>query len=109
MLLCSITSYDASGRIEDLASDLNINLASIAIGSSEGFELTEKAINSASRSGTWVLLKNVHLAPNWLIQLEKKIHALQSHKSFRLFLSMDIMPKVNILRIIQYIILKNMI
>ena len=65
-----------------------------SLGSAEGFKSSEKAINSASKSGTWVLLKNVHLAPNWLVQLEKKIHALKSHPSFRLFLSMDITPKV---------------
>ena len=25
-------------------------------------------------TGGWVLLKNVHLVPNWLAQLEKRIH-----------------------------------
>lgn len=94
MLLCSITGYDASGKIEDLAQDLGKELHSIAIGSAEGFEASDKAISSASRTGHWVLLKNVHLAPNWLSQLEKKIHSLQTHPSFRIFLSMDIMPKV---------------
>jgi dynein heavy chain 1 len=47
-----------------------------------------------------VLLKNVHLAPQWLVQLEKKIHALTPHASFRLFLTTEINPKlpVNLLR-----------
>ena len=94
MLLCSITGYDASGKIEDYANENGKQLTSIAIGSAEGFEAAEKAINTASRSGTWVLLKNVHLAPSWSTQLEKKIHGLKSHSSFKLFLSMDIMPKV---------------
>jgi len=94
MLLCSITGYDASGKIEDYASEIGKQLSSIAIGSAEGFEAAEKAINSASRSGNWVLLKNVHLAPSWSAQLEKKIHGLKCHSSFKLFLSMDIMPKV---------------
>lgn len=45
-------------------------------------------------------MKNVHLAPQWLLQLEKKLHSLQPHTSFRLFLTMDIHPKipVNLLR-----------
>ena len=94
MLLCSITGYDASGRIEELAFEMGKQLSSIAIGSAEGFEAAEKAINSASRSGNWVLLKNVHLAPSWSAQLETKIHGLKSHASFKLFLSMDIIPKV---------------
>jgi hypothetical protein len=47
-----------------------------------------------------VLLKNVHLAPQWLVQLEKKIHTLVPHAGFRLFLTTEINPKlpVNLLR-----------
>jgi len=47
-----------------------------------------------------VMLKNVHLAPQWLVQLEKKLHSLQPHAAFRLFLTMEINPKlpVNLLR-----------
>lgn len=46
------------------------------------------------------MLKNVHLAPGWLMQLEKKLHSLQPHACFRLFLTMEINPKVpvNLLR-----------
>ena len=48
----------------------------------------------------WVLLKNVHLAPTWLTSLEKKLHSIQAHSGFRLFLTCDITPKlpVNLLR-----------
>ena len=41
------------------------------------------------------MLKNVHLAPQWLVQLEKKLHSLTPHANFRLFLTMEINPKVN--------------
>lgn len=44
------------------------------------------------------MLKNVHLAPGWLMQLEKKLHSLQPHACFRLFLTMEINPKVRRLR-----------
>lgn len=69
-------------------------------GSVEGFNQATKAINSATKSGRWVMLKNVHLAPQWLIQLEKKLHSLTPHANFRLFLTMEINPKlpVNLLR-----------
>lgn len=40
------------------------------------------------------MLENVHLAPGWLMQLEKKLHSMQPHASFRLFLTMEINPKV---------------
>lgn len=100
ILMCSVPGYDASGRVDDLAAELNRPITSIAIGSAEGFSQAEKAINSASKSGKWVMLKNVHLAPQWLVQLEKKLHALQSNPSFRLFLTLEIHPKipVNLLR-----------
>jgi len=64
-------------------------------GSAEGFSQADKAINSATKSGRWVMLKNVHLAPQWLVQLEKKLHSLTPHAHFRLFLTMEINPKVS--------------
>lgn len=93
-LLCSVPGFDASGRVDDLAAELGKPCASIAIGSAEGFSQAERAINMAVKSGRWVLLKNVHLAPQWLVQLEKKLHSLQPHAGFRLFLTMEINPKV---------------
>uniref|UniRef100_A0A8C5Q446 AAA+ ATPase domain-containing protein n=1 Tax=Leptobrachium leishanense TaxID=445787 RepID=A0A8C5Q446_9ANUR len=100
ILMCSVPGYDASGRGEDLAAEQNTQITSIAIGSAEGFNQAEKAINTAVKSGRWVMLKNVHLAPGWLMQLEKKLHSLQPHACFRLFLTMEINPKVpvNLLR-----------
>jgi dynein heavy chain 1 len=100
ILMCSVPGYDASGRVDDMAAELNKGITSIAIGSAEGFSQADKAINSAIKSGRWVMLKNVHLAPQWLVQLEKKLHSLQPHAAFRLFLTMEINPKlpVNLLR-----------
>ena len=94
VLLCSAPGFDASGRVDDLATELNRQITSIAIGSAEGFSQADKAINSAVKSGRWVMLKNVHLAPQWLVQLEKKLHSLQPHAQFRLFLTTEIHPKV---------------
>ena len=62
ILMCSVTGFDASGHVEDLAAETNKQIISIAIGSSEGFTQAEKAINTSSKTGRWVLLKNVHLA-----------------------------------------------
>ncbi|XP_012579828.1 PREDICTED: cytoplasmic dynein 1 heavy chain 1, partial [Condylura cristata] len=100
VLMCSVPGYDASGHVEDLAAEQNTQITSIAIGSAEGFSQADKAINTAVKSGRWVMLKNVHLAPGWLMQLEKKLHSLQPHACFRLFLTMEINPKVpvNLLR-----------
>lgn len=100
ILLCSAPGYDASGRVDDLAELSKKPITSIAMGSSEGFNQAEMAINGAAKSGRWVMLKNVHLAPQWLIQLEKKLYSLEPNPNFRLFLTLEIHPKipVNLLR-----------
>jgi dynein heavy chain 1 len=41
-------------------------LISVAIGSAEGFDLADKAMKEGVKNGTWIMLKNVHLAPSWL-------------------------------------------
>merc|ERR1719481_1144735 len=78
ILMCSVPGYDASSRVDDLAAELKKPVTSIAIGSAEGFGEAEKAINTAVRTGRWVLLKNVHLAPSWLVTLEKKLHSISA-------------------------------
>ncbi|XP_006454562.1 dynein heavy chain protein 1 [Agaricus bisporus var. bisporus H97] len=98
--LVSVHGYDASYRVENLIKNTNSRSTSVAMGSQEGFTLADQAIAAASRQGTWVLLKNVHLSPAWLGQLEKKLQTLNPHRNFRLFLTMEANPSipVNILR-----------
>jgi len=98
--LASVPGYDASYRIDNLCRSAGATCVSVAMGSMEGFRLAEQAIASAARTGSWVLLKNVHLAPGWLGQLEKRLHSLSPSKSFRLFLTMETNPviPINILR-----------
>ncbi|RXW18442.1 hypothetical protein EST38_g7401 [Candolleomyces aberdarensis] len=98
--LVSVPGYDASYRVENLVKNTGARFSSVAMGSQEGFTLADQAIATASRQGTWVLLKNVHLAPSWLGQLEKKLQTLNPHPNFRLFLTLEINPSipVNILR-----------
>ena len=101
ILFCSAPGFDASTKIESLARQLNKNFLSIAIGSSEGFELVEKNWASKIKSGEWLVLKNVHLAPNWLNEIEKSLYANEPNPNFRLFLTMEFNPKIpaNVLRI----------
>jgi len=98
--LISVTGYDASYRVDNLIKNTGARSTSVAMGSQEGFTLADQAIATAARQGTWVLLKNVHLAASWLGQLEKKLQTLNPHRSFRLFLTMEANPSipVNILR-----------
>ncbi|RHY29832.1 hypothetical protein DYB32_004823 [Aphanomyces invadans] len=103
ILLCSKPGFDASSRVDELASILNKKLSSVAMGSAEGFDVAEKALNTAIKQGTWLLLRNVHLCPSWLLTVEKKLYSVResSHKDFRLFLTSEIHPQlpVNLLRL----------
>ena len=100
LALVSVSGYDASYRVDNLVRDSSARCASVAMGSQEGFTQADQAVALAARQGTWVLLKNVHLAPTWLGQLEKKLQTLNPHRNFRLFLTMEANPSipVNILR-----------
>ncbi|TXT09077.1 hypothetical protein VHUM_02551 [Vanrija humicola] len=98
--LASVPGHDASYRVENLCRSVGATCTSVAMGSVEGFSLADQAIANAARTGTWVLLKNVHLAPGWLAQLGKRLHSLSPNQGFRLFLTMETNPviPVNILR-----------
>lgn len=98
--LSSSPGFDASYKVDGLVERMHTTCANIAMGSNEGLESADKAISNAAASGTWVLIKNVHLAPSWLQSLEKRLDSLKPHASFRLFLSMESSPKipVNLIR-----------
>lgn len=53
VLLCSVPGFDASGRVDDLAAELNKQISSIAIGSAEGFNQADRAINMACKTGRY--------------------------------------------------------
>ncbi|KAH1852909.1 hypothetical protein KXX54_006190 [Aspergillus fumigatus] len=98
--LSSSPGFDASYKVDALVERMHATCANIAMGSNEGLESADKAISNAATAGTWVLVKNVHLAPSWLQSLEKRLESLKPHKDFRLFLSMESSPKipVNLIR-----------
>lgn len=100
LCLVSVPGYDASYRVDDLVRATSARCTSVAMGSAEGVTLAEQAIASAARTGAWVLLKNVHLAPVWLGQLEKRLQTSGPNRAFRLFLTMEATPSIpaNILR-----------
>ena len=50
----------------------------------------EDTVTKAVAAGDWVLLENLHLAENWLLELEQiiaKIDKETANNKFRLFLS----------------------
>lgn len=97
LLLCSAPGHDVSGRVEAMARDLKKSLSAVAMGSSEGFDTAESLVSTASKQGTWVMLKNVHLCTEWLRDtLVKKIQSFgpSTHKDFRLFITSEINPRL---------------
>ena len=98
--LCSSPGFDASYKVDNLVAQTRTNCTNIAMGSNEGLATADKAVSNAAANGSWVLVKNVHLAPTWLQSLEKRMESLKPHADFRLFLSMESSPKipVNLLR-----------
>lgn len=98
--LSSSPGFDASYKVDNLVERERVTCSNIAMGSNEGAATADKAISNAATTGNWVLVKNVHLAPQWLQSLEKRLEALKPNPDFRLFLSMESSPKipVNLLR-----------
>ncbi|KAF2458872.1 dynein heavy chain [Lineolata rhizophorae] len=98
--LSSSPGFDASYKVDNLVERSRASCTNIAMGSNEGLASADKSISNAAATGSWVLVKNVHLAPTWLQSLEKRIDSLKPHPDFRLFLSMESSPKipVNLLR-----------
>ncbi|TVY46530.1 Dynein heavy chain, cytoplasmic [Lachnellula occidentalis] len=98
--LCSSPGFDASYKVDNLVERSRATCTNIAMGSNEGLATADKAISNAAANGSWVLVKNVHLAPTWLQSLEKRMDSLKPHPDFRLFLSMESSPRipVNLLR-----------
>ena len=94
--LCSSPGFDASYKVDLLVEQQQAKCSNIAMGSAEGIASSDKAIASAAATGSWVLIKNVHLTPSWLQSLEKRLNSLRPHPEFRLFLSMESSPKISV-------------
>ena len=97
LLLCSAPGHDVSGRVEKMAKFESKELSSVAMGSVEGYRTAENLIASASKRGTWVMLKNCHLCTDWLEgTLVKILQSLNAgtHRDFRIFITSEISPKL---------------
>lgn len=101
IMMVSVPGFDPSGKVTEVAQAQKKSLQSAAMGSEEGFNVADKAIKAASNAGSWVLLKNVHLAIKWLSELEKKLYSMNPQQNFRLFLTMEFNPRIpaNLIRL----------
>uniref|UniRef100_A0A0A9W8L3 Dynein beta chain, ciliary n=1 Tax=Lygus hesperus TaxID=30085 RepID=A0A0A9W8L3_LYGHE len=66
------------------------NFHNVSLG--QGQEIVaERAMETGSKLGHWVILQNIHLVTKWLPTLDKRMEAAQSkpHPDFRLFISAE--------------------
>ncbi|KAJ8607590.1 hypothetical protein MRB53_040174 [Persea americana] len=92
--LCASPGFDASYKVDQLVERTQAVCASVAMGSNESAASADTALATAATNGTWIMIKNVHLAADWLQNLVKRIDSLKPHQDFRLFLSMETSPKI---------------
>lgn len=94
LAMCGVAGYDASGIVEACAVSKQMACAEVALGSPEATGMADRAIISAARSGSWVLIKNAHLAPVWLAQLPSRLTSQKPHERCRIFLTCELSPSV---------------
>jgi dynein heavy chain len=67
------------------AEKCGMQVSYISLGQGQG-PLAEQMIGEAAHRGSWVVLQNCHLAPSWMMTLEKIVERLSSsHSDFRLW------------------------
>jgi len=91
-ILCTSPGYDPSSQIESYVSH---KIISLAIGSSDTYKNIEDTIMESSKSPNWIIVKNVHLAPQWLKSFIKNISRADLHREFRLFFTSEINSKIS--------------
>merc|ERR1719242_986768 len=100
ILLASTPGNDPSEQVDGVAREkfglsmVDKKYQAFSLGAPKDYERADNAITQATKKGTWVCLKNVHLSPEWLQTLGKRLNRLKKDPNFRLFMTMEIHPKV---------------
>lgn len=89
IILSSAAGFDAGARVDSLAASRRVKYKAFAMGSVEILSAADAAVTWAAEAGGWALLKNVHLAADWLPHLEKLLHRIEPSPGFRLFLTVE--------------------
>ncbi|KAK2946340.1 putative Cytoplasmic dynein 2 heavy chain 1 [Blattamonas nauphoetae] len=98
ILLIVTPGIDPSQDLEDIAKRTigESKYTAVAMGQGQG-DVAIEAVKSGAENGSWVCLKNVHLMPAWLNELEKTLASLKSsaHPQFRVFLTSEAHDQFN--------------
>jgi dynein heavy chain 2 len=94
LLFITSIGSDPSKEIEEFA---NVTVGKekfyqISMGGGQN-EIALKTLQECAEKGEWVCLKNLHLVPNFLTQLEKTLNNTTLSEGFKLFLTTEEHPK----------------
>ena len=91
---------NVSSSIEKMSLELNAELISVALGSTESIILAENSLNAITYDNTWIFLENIHLAKNWLQKLESRLQRIKLGSNSKIILTskMDHILPVSLLR-----------
>ena len=80
--------------MDQLSKELGLPYLDVALGSEESYEMANKLVEKGIREGQWILIKNVHLAIQWLTNLERILSKSNPNKNFRIFLASEFTSKI---------------
>ncbi|XP_018579489.1 cytoplasmic dynein 2 heavy chain 1 [Anoplophora glabripennis] len=93
VLLLAMSGSDPSSEITDLAENLFGKDQYMEVAMGEGQEPKAiKALQKCADSGSWLILKNLHLVTYWLPILSQNLKNLKAHEKFRLWLISEATP-----------------
>ncbi|KAL0219986.1 hypothetical protein P9112_005639 [Eukaryota sp. TZLM1-RC] len=95
LLFVTTPGADPVPQIRESA--INQNLIEVAMGQGQA-DLALNSIVQGSKNGNWVLIKNLHLAVDWLTTLDRSISSLSEssvHNNFRLILTTEFHSQFN--------------
>ena len=79
---------DPSEELRELSQKSGKQLHEVAMGQGQAEVAIEK-LQQAAKSGSWLILKNLHLMTFWIPTLEKELNSMSLHQDFRLWLTTE--------------------
>ena len=93
-LLASLENCDVTSKIQRIALQEEKKLAVVSMGSKEKTASADEELDIAAKAGSWLMVQNIHMSPEWLQVLEKKLNSLGALPSFKLFLTCKISSNI---------------
>ncbi|XP_056634261.1 cytoplasmic dynein 2 heavy chain 1 [Diorhabda sublineata] len=85
ILILAVSGTDPLSEIREIANGLSQEYMEVAMGEGQEYKALE-ALKIYSESGSWLILKNLHLVTHWLPVLTQTHKNIKPHEQFRLWL-----------------------